>query len=138
MILAKETLEYERQTGQTKTLQDATVEIIMKYVLRANGPDALRNFKYVIFCNHINLNIRDNRIKITWRFFVLLQNVVYLICVVSISVVLFSFFLFYLVLLCDVYYKLFCYVFFCNVVLYCYVVFHYALFCYVLLYSYLI
>ena len=94
MVLAREVIDFENQTGQTKAQQNATVEIIMRYVLRASGPDALRNFKYVIFCNHINLNIRDNRIKITWRFFVLLQNVVYLICVVSISVVLFNFFLF--------------------------------------------
>ena len=107
-------LQLEKQHGPTKSPQDATAEIMMKYVLRANGPDGIKQFQYVIFCNHINLNIRDNRIKITWRFFCsllfcnvvllfyvvlfrfVLLNVVYLICVVSISVVLFSVFCFVL------------------------------------------
>ena len=70
MELAQEMLKLERQPGPTKCMQDVTAEIMMKYVLRANGPEAIKQFKYVIFCNHINLNIKDKRIKITWRSFV--------------------------------------------------------------------
>ena len=70
MGLALKVLQYEREDTPSKLKQDTTVEIMMRYVLLANGQEEIRKFKYVIFCNHINLNIRDNRIKITWRCFV--------------------------------------------------------------------